>query len=160
MDSSTTALRVFVRIIKLYVAVWFVAMIVSGGLLYLHIVSPDDAKLIAQLILGTVCFCVGAWWVTAFWKIRGLPWAASVIVHVVGAGAAVALDVGLGAVLLPIAMLVLALLLRNDPVAAEGTKACPYCAEPIKKAAVACRYCGKDLPGAGRGVGLERGDLA
>jgi hypothetical protein len=93
MDSSTTALRVFVRIIKLYVAVWFVAMIVSGGLLYSHVIGADDAKFLAQAIIAIVCFCIAAWWVTAFWKMRGLNWAASVIIHLIGAGVAVAADV-------------------------------------------------------------------
>jgi hypothetical protein len=146
MDSSTTALRVFARIIRLYVLVWIGAVLVSGSLLHLHAVSSDNAKFLAQAIVAIVCFCVAAWWVTAFWKMRGLNWAASVIIHLIGAGVAVAADVELGAVLLPIAMLVVALLLRGESGDADTTKTCPFCAESIKRAAVACKYCGRDLP--------------
>lgn len=29
---------------------------------------------------------------------------------------------------------------------AAGHRACPSCAEPIKRAALVCRYCGRDVP--------------
>jgi hypothetical protein len=48
------------------------ALLFSGGLFFLQIVSGDDAKFIAELIFAPVCFSVAAWWVTAFWKMRGL----------------------------------------------------------------------------------------
>lgn len=50
--------------------------------------------------------------------------------------------------------------LNHDPVGVEAaaappdedTKACPFCAEPIRRRAVKCRYCGESLPEAGAGA--------
>src|SRR5712664_2503350 len=35
---------------------------------------------------------------------------------------------------------------RTPPMKSEGTRTCPFCAEVIKMQAVACRYCGRNLP--------------
>jgi hypothetical protein len=40
----------------------------------------------------------------------------------------------------------------GGPVASDGTRECPWCAERIKAAARICRYCGRDVQGASRGA--------
>lgn len=39
-------------------------------------------------------------------------------------------------------------LARVPAISVSDTRDCPYCAETIKKAAIVCRFCGRDVPAA------------
>ena len=105
----------------------------------------DDAGLGAGLGVGFFIIVLIVW--------LGFGWWGSSIMSKKGRSGCAGF--ALGALLGPIG-LVIALLLSNDPEAAERQglaqgemRKCPQCAEVIRRDAVRCRFCGSDVPSMG-----------